>query len=92
MLINKIKSTLNVKGIFTLILALTISSSYAQYAVTKHTISNGGGTSNGINFQVSGTIGQSDAYEPISGGEYVLTGGFWASNIDSDIIFIDGFE
>ena len=50
------------------------------YSVDWHKISAGGGTSSGGNFSVSGTIGQAEASEnnAVSGGNYSLTGGFWA--------------
>ena len=38
----------------------------------------GGGTSTGGTYQVSGTIGQADASGAMSGGNYSVTGGFWS--------------
>ena len=38
----------------------------------------GGGTSTGGVYSVSGTIGQPDAGETMIGGNYSLTGGFWS--------------
>ncbi|HKW29352.1 MAG TPA: hypothetical protein VJT54_08460 [Verrucomicrobiae bacterium] len=38
----------------------------------------GGGKSTGSTYQESGTIGQHDAGGPMTGGNYSLTGGFWA--------------
>jgi hypothetical protein len=49
-----------------------------QYAVDWFTIDGGGGTSTGGVFAVSGTIGQPDASGPMTGGNFSLTGGFWA--------------
>jgi hypothetical protein len=49
-----------------------------QYSVDWYKIAGGGGTSTGSTYQVSGTIGQHDAGGPMSGGNYSLTGGFWA--------------
>jgi len=49
------------------------------YAINWHTIDGGGGTSTGGVYSVSGTIGQPDAsQQPMTGGNYALTGGFWA--------------
>jgi hypothetical protein len=49
-----------------------------SYSVDWYKIAGGGGTStNGI-YQVSGTIGQPDASGAMSGGNYSVTGGFWA--------------
>lgn len=49
-----------------------------QYSIDWHKISGGGGTSTSGTYQVSGTIGQPDASGPMTGGNYFLTGGFWA--------------
>jgi len=38
----------------------------------------GGGTSTGAVYSISGTIGQPDAGGPMTGGNFSLTGGFWA--------------
>ena len=52
---------------------------FAQpYAIDWHTIDGGGGTSTGGVFTLSGTIGQPDAGGPMTGGNYSLTGGYWA--------------
>ena len=50
----------------------------AQYSIDWFTVDGGGGTSTGGTYAVSGTIGQPDAGGPMSGGNYSLTGGFWA--------------
>lgn len=57
-----------------------LSSTCAQtYAINWHTIDGGGGTSTGGVYSVSGTIGQPDAsQQTMFGGNYSLTGGFWA--------------
>lgn len=49
------------------------------YDLTWSTIDAGGGSSAGGSYQLSGTLGQPDAGAPLSGGGYVLSGGFWAS-------------
>jgi len=53
----------------------------------------GGGTATGGSFSVSGTIAQVDAdpLQPSSGGNFELTGGFWAEAA-SDLVFQDDFE
>ena len=48
------------------------------YSLDWFTIDGGGGTSTGGVYLVSGTIGQPDAGGPMTGGNYSLTGGFWA--------------
>ncbi len=58
---------------------LTAMASLAQsYSIDWYKIAGGGGTSAGGTYSVSGTIGQPEAGAPMSGGNYSLTGGFWA--------------
>ena len=49
-----------------------------DFDLTWHTIDGGGGTSAGGGFELSGTIGQHDAGEAMTGGNFALIGGFWA--------------
>ena len=48
------------------------------YAIDWYKVAGGGGTSTNGQYQVSGTIGQSDAGGPMTNGNYSLTGGFWS--------------
>lgn len=57
-------------------LALNVSGQ--SYSINWYKIAGGGGTSTGAQYTVSGTIGQPDASTPMTGGNYSLTGGFWA--------------
>jgi len=59
--------------------ALCFGASAQPYAIDWHTIDGGGGTSTGGVYSVAGTIGQPDvSQQPMTGGNYSLTGGFWA--------------
>ena len=49
-----------------------------SYSINWYKVSGGGGTSTGGVYSVSGTIGQHDASGPMTGGNFSLTGGFWA--------------
>ena len=49
-----------------------------QNSVDWHKIAGGGGTSTNGQYSVTGTIGQPDASGAMSGGNYSVTGGFWA--------------
>jgi hypothetical protein len=49
-----------------------------QYSIDWYKVSGGGGSSTDGVYTVSGTIGQHDAGGPMTGGNYSLTGGFWA--------------
>ena len=61
------------------LLAAAAGVAFAQnggYEIDWWTVDGGGGTSEGGDFALSGTVGQADA-GTMSGGDYVLTGGFW---------------
>jgi hypothetical protein len=61
------------------VLALASTNVTAQsYTIDWYKIAGGGGTSTGGTYSVSGTIGQPDASGAMSGGNYSITGGFWA--------------
>jgi len=49
-----------------------------SYSIDWYKIGGGGGTSTNGQYSLSGTIGQHDAGGPMSGGNYSVTGGFWA--------------
>ena len=66
------------KLLFLLGLLLSGISFAQQYSIDWYKISGGGGTSTGGVYSVSCTIGQHDAGGPMTGGNYSLTGGFWA--------------
>jgi hypothetical protein len=59
-------------------LVLPVLTNGQSYSIDWYKVSGGGGTSTGGTYQVSGTIGQQDAGGAMSGGNYSLTGGFWA--------------
>ena len=59
--------------------AVSSTVSFAQsYSIDWYKVAGGGGTSTGGVYSVSGTIGQHDAGGPMTGGNFSLTGGFWA--------------
>ncbi|MBL8168664.1 MAG: hypothetical protein JNJ50_10950, partial [Acidobacteria bacterium] len=49
-----------------------------SYNIQRSVIAGGGDKSAGGNFTASGTIGQSTASSPSSGGAYTVGGGFWS--------------
>lgn len=56
----------------------TLISPSADYEISWWTVDGGGGAfSTGGDYELSGMVGQPDAGES-SGGDYGLTGGFWA--------------
>jgi hypothetical protein len=66
-------------GIAPWLLWLALSAAQAQpnYTLDWFSVDGGGGTSMGGVYTLSGTVGQHDA-GALSGGDYSLTGGFWA--------------
>ena len=66
------------KIILLFVLLIPVLGFAQQYSIDWYKIAGGGGTSTGGIYQVSGTIGQPDAGGPMTGGNYSLTGGFWA--------------
>jgi len=63
----------------TIVFALVTITTYAQsYSIDWHKVAGGGGASTGGVFSVSGTIGQHDASDAMTGGNYSLTGGYWS--------------
>ncbi|HEX3628323.1 MAG TPA: hypothetical protein VH280_23185 [Verrucomicrobiae bacterium] len=60
------------------LLVLSLTASAQSYSINWYKVAGGGGTSSGGQYTVSGTIGQPDASSAMTGGNYSLTGGFWA--------------
>jgi hypothetical protein len=60
------------------VMALCLRALGQQYSIDWYKVAGGGGTSTNGQYSVSGTIGQHDAGGPMTGGNYSLTGGFWA--------------
>src|SRR6516164_4620415 len=65
-------------GLLLSIAGLQSTVSAQNYSIDWYKIAGGGGTSTGGTYQVSGTIGQPDASGAMTGGNYSITGGFWA--------------
>ncbi|MEM9065869.1 MAG: GC-type dockerin domain-anchored protein [Planctomycetota bacterium] len=66
-----------------LAIGCTAAAASAQFSIDWYTIDSGGGISEGGGFTLYGTIGQHDAGEPMTGGGFTLTPGFWAGAITS---------
>jgi len=78
------------KIIALLIFGLAASQALAQYQMNKYSINNGGGKISGGSYEIKSSIGQVDASNTLSNGNYSLNGGFWHKN--NDLIFKNGFE
>src|ERR1035437_63486 len=67
------------KKLFLLFAWLIPALGFAQsYSIDWYKIAGGGGTSTNGQYSMSGTIGQHDASDAMTGGNYSLTGGFWS--------------
>jgi hypothetical protein len=64
--------------VFALLSAALHLANGQSFSIDWYTVDGGGGTSTGGVFTVSGTIGQPDAGGPMAGGNFSVTGGFWA--------------
>lgn len=61
------------------------------FDIRWYTIDGGGEMfSTGGNFELSGTIGQSDAGMTMSGGQFELAGGFWPGVVPRDVVPVPG--
>lgn len=78
------------KFFLALTLGLAFSQSFAQFEISKYTINSGGAKMSGGIYEVSASIGQTDASTTQIGGTFSLNGGFWHEN--TDLIFKNGFE
>ena len=92
---KKVKSKQSKRTVlFFLLMVISISQAYAQLAMKKHTINNGGGVMTGGGFELKSSIGQVDAGPTASEGHvnsnYSLSSGFWQQN--TDLIFKDNLE
>ncbi len=82
--------TVNKKIFFALLLLSILGQSFAQYEIRKHSINSGGSQLTGGSYEMRSSIGQADAGEQLSNGNYSLNGGFWHEN--RDLIFKNGLE
>jgi hypothetical protein len=62
-------------------LLLPLLANAQNFSIDWHKVAGGGGTSSNGQYAVSGTIGQHDASSPMTGGNFSLTGGFWALSV-----------
>lgn len=57
----------------------------ADYRLESFAVGSGGGTSQGGNYEVTGSTGQVDAGIDLIGGDYRLDGGFWPTTVEITI-------
>ncbi len=59
-----------------------------SYDLSWNVVASGGDTSTGNSYTLMGTIGQSDAGLLMSGGGYVLAGGFWGDGANRHNVYL----
>jgi hypothetical protein len=65
-------------GLLLLMIALpALAAGGGPYELTWDTLGGGRGSSRSGPYTLTGTIGQPDAWPPLSGGGYTIAGGFW---------------
>ncbi len=57
---------------------VVLSADAQNYSLSWYKVAGGGGVSAGGTYQINGTIGQPDASDAMTGGNYSITGGFWS--------------
>jgi hypothetical protein len=65
-------------AILAMVALMALSASAQSYSISWYKVAGGGGTSTNGPYTLSGTIGQPDASGAMTGGNYSVTGGFWA--------------
>jgi hypothetical protein len=68
----------NLIATLALVACMALSASAQNYNISWYKVAGGGGTSTNGQYSLSGTIGQPDASGAMTGGNYSVTGGFWA--------------
>ena len=64
---------------FILLIPFFSLQSFGQgYTIDWYKVAGGGGMSSGGTYVIAGTIGQHDASNPMTGGSFSVTGGFWS--------------
>ena len=82
----------NINRLF-LLMFLAVNQAYGQYNLKKYTINNGGGKMTGGVYEMNSSIGQVDASNLQTGGNYSLRGGYWQQKTpQAELIFENGFE
>jgi len=61
------------------LLWVSLASAQGGYHLSWWTIDSGGGQSSGGGYTLLGTGGQTDAGAALTGGDYILVGGFWGA-------------
>jgi hypothetical protein len=72
------KSALLALVLVRLVFGFSLQSHAQSYAIDWYKVAGGGGTSTNGLYSLSGTIGQPDASGVMSGGNFSVTGGYWA--------------
>ena len=75
---NRCWKILLFSGLVLLLVAGAALAAPNGFSIPWWTVDGGGGSSQGGDYALSGTIGQPDAGPVMTGGEYTVSGGYWA--------------
>lgn len=78
-----------------LLFALAVPAGAQDWQADWWTVDGGGElVAQGGDWELSGTVGQWDATgnNTAQGGPWEITGGFWGVNLETDVLFKDGYE
>ncbi len=75
-------------GFLAFLASVALARPAADYGLPWFTVDGGGGESGGGVYVLHGTVGQADAGAEMSGGDYVLWGGFWTGGRTPRYIFL----
>ena len=75
---NRYWKILLFSGLVLLLVAGAVLAAPNGFSIDWWTVDGGGGTSEGGDYALSGSIGQPDAGPVMTGGEYTVSGGYWA--------------
>ncbi len=81
--------------ILLVITVMTVTATYGQFEIKKHTVNSGGTTMMAGSIVMHSSIGQVDASNQLTSDSFVIKGGFWQTNSttsSTDIIFTNSFE
>ena len=81
----------NLRWLF-LLLIIVSSQAFTQFKIEGFTVNNGGGKSESATYNITASIGQADASQKLIGNTYSVTGGFWSTTNNDDVIFKNSFE
>jgi hypothetical protein len=81
---NRSQGTAVIVGVMSVSITAAVAqlTAPAGFDLSWNTVDGGGGSSTGGAFSISGTIGQPDADDVLTGVDFELVGGFWPGSVE----------